>query len=456
MTVLRNGANLLDSHIFQFDFLNDPFSKLPKGLMDIINNEDTRRKLVIYINPPYAEAANKKTVSGNGSNKKDVAVRQLTYLKYLDKMKIAGRELFAQFIMRIYEEIPSSVLAQFSTLKIEQAPNFRYFRDIFRAKLGRNFIVPANTFDNVKGNFPIGFFIWHLDEHQLFTNTITDVYNAEGLFIKNKVLCTYDNSKTINDWIISTRNRCGEKHIGYISAKGNDFQNTNYIFIINDKCQLPHPRGSWISNLNLREICIYFAVRHCINATWLNDRDQFLYPNNGWEKDYEFQGDCLIFTLFHGQNRISSQGGKNNWIPFTEEEVNAKDKFESHFMSDYISGKYTTKDIQKDIWENDKSTNLYIPKEHFTSVALSVLTAGRNLWSYYHSLPEVNPNASFYDIRLFFQGMKTAKNGKQQMNADSQDKTYMELLQTLRKQLKQLAKQIEPKVYEYGFLKKDV
>lgn len=57
---IANGANLLDSHVFQFDFLNDDFSKLPQPLQDIINNEEKRKKLVIYINPPYAEAANKK------------------------------------------------------------------------------------------------------------------------------------------------------------------------------------------------------------------------------------------------------------------------------------------------------------------------------------------------------------------------------------------------------------
>lgn len=36
---INNGANLLESHVFQFDFLNDSFDKLPEGLRDIINNE---------------------------------------------------------------------------------------------------------------------------------------------------------------------------------------------------------------------------------------------------------------------------------------------------------------------------------------------------------------------------------------------------------------------------------
>jgi hypothetical protein len=56
-------ANLLKDHIFQFDFLNDDFSQLPQSLQDIINDPEKRKKLILYINPPYAEATNAKTVT---------------------------------------------------------------------------------------------------------------------------------------------------------------------------------------------------------------------------------------------------------------------------------------------------------------------------------------------------------------------------------------------------------
>lgn len=76
------------------------------------------------------------------------------------------------------------------------------------------------------------------------------------------------------------------------------------------------------------------------------------------------------------------------------------------------------------------------------------MDAGRELWHYYHAQPDANPDASLYDIRLYFQGT----NAKGKMNADSDDERYMELIVALRQQLKRLAKKIEPKVYEYGFL----
>lgn len=455
---IKNGANLLDSHVFQFDFLNDSFDKLPQVLQDIINDEEKRKRLILYINPPYAEAASKHTVMGKGDNKTNVAVKHYTYQKYIKDIGIAGRELFAQFFIRIYHEIPSSVLAEFSTLKILQAPNFRDFRSTFRAKLGRNFIVPADSFDNVKGNFPIGFFIWYLDNPEDFTETTSDIFNEKAEFIGRKEIRIEENSKSINDWIISSRNRDGEKRIGYMSAKGNDFQNVNYNFIINNKSQLPHPRGTWVTDKNLIEIAVYIAVRHSIEATWLNDRDQFVYPNDIWKSNKDFQNDCLVYTLFN--NNIQSQYGANYWIPFTEEEVDAKEKFQSHFMSDYIKGKHQSESqvriSQQDLFNQGYDSDIQNVKNEpltFSSEATLVMEAGRKLWKYYHAQEDSNPNASFYDIRLHFQGTKTMKNGKVQMNSDSTNETYTHLIKELRQCLKVLANRIEPKVYEYGFLK---
>ncbi len=182
---IKNGANLFKNRVFQFDFLNDPFTKLPQELQDIINNEKKRKKLVIYINPPYAEAASKETVVGKGKNKVDVAVLHETYTNYIDKIGIAGRELFAQFFIRIYSEIPDCILAEFSTLKILQAPNFEEFRNVFKAKLEKSFLVPANTFDNVKGKFPIGFlFGIVVKRKRLLKLNQTFLMKMETIFLK--------------------------------------------------------------------------------------------------------------------------------------------------------------------------------------------------------------------------------------------------------------------------------
>jgi hypothetical protein len=85
----------------------------------------------------------------------------------------------------------------------------------------------------------------------------------------------------------------------------------------------------------------------------------------------------------------------------------------------------------------------------FSEAARKVFRAGKELWKYYHAQPKSNANASLYDIREHFQGRNA--NGK--MNSKSDDETYNKLIGNLREALKVLAKKIEPKVYEYGFLR---
>ncbi|POS00617.1 hypothetical protein Q361_1432 [Flavobacterium croceum DSM 17960] len=436
---IDHGANLLKNHVFQFDFLNDDFSKLPQNLLEIVNNESKRKKLIIYINPPYAEGDNVR-----GIGRKDIHVSKI-HSKYQTLMGKASSEMFAQFFTRIHQEIPNSVLAEFSKLKILQAPNFSDFRKFFRAKLEKFFIVPANTFDNVKGDFPIGFFVWNTSKNEIFEQTIADIYDAKGIFIGSKTINSYDNSKYISDWLEINSKKNSTNYIGHLASVGNDFQNQRMIFIDNEE------KGSWkkggrhtrITVENLIYTSIYFAVRKVIPASWLNDRDQFLFPNEHWENDKEFQSDCLIYTIFN--TNIQSRFGVNHWIPFTENEVNAKERFTSNFMSDYINGKLKTENIDN-LFGNEKIE--YKPL-HFSNDANEVLNSGRELWKYYNSFNATIANASLYDIREFFQG----RNEKGRMNSRSNDEKYTELISDLRNKLNVLADNIKPKIYEYEFLK---
>ena len=450
----ENGSNLLKSHVFQFDFLNGVFSELPQGLQDIINDEEKRKHLVIYINPPYAEAGNAKQRTDKEKNKPKtgVSVSQRTYEKYLSQIGIAGRELFAQFFMRIYQEIPGATLAEFSKLKILQAPNFVDFRSVFKAKLESLFIVPADTFDNVKGKFPIGFFIWDTSNNQVFESIDSDVYNAQGELKGSKhIFALEKGQKTLTDWVIETRKKGGKIYVGFICNRSNDFQSQTSNFIANTKEQFSTPKGTIITEQNLMECVIFYAVRHVIPASWLNDRDQFLYPNDDWKEDKDFHSDCLVYALFN--NNIQSEIGINHWIPFTEQEVNAPDNFKSHFMSDFIAGKLSPQ-TSDTLFGAEESL---IPSEPivFTPAAADVMEAGKALWRYYmthksddYGAAPVNVNASFYDIRAHFQGFEKGK-----MRNKSDDEHYNELLRDLRNAQKVLAKQIEEKVYIYGFLK---
>jgi len=434
---INHGANLLESHVFQFDFLNDDFSKLPQGLQEILNDENKRKKLIIYINPPYAEVSSK-------AEKGKVGVNQTkTHTKYGSILGTAGRELFAQFLIRIFSEFNGVILAEFSTLKILQGSAFLSLKEHFQAKLEKIFLAPADTFDNVKGQFPIGFKIWNTTKKEVFTNVIADVYDKNANFIGTKGIYALNKNQYINKFI-SIYKATKENNIGFMDGiNGNDFQHNNIVYVLNTKEQLPNPRGIWINKDNLIPVSIYFSVRKAIEANWLNDRDQFLNPNDNWKTDKEFQNDCLAYTLFN--NNIQIKFGVNHWIPFTESEVNAKEKFESNFMTDFIKGKMKTENFCN-LFGNETTDNKAL---QFSQEATDVFNAGRELWKYYHSQKDINVNASLYDIKLHFQG----RNDKGRMNAKSTDEKYTELISNLRQTLSILADKIVPKVYEYEFLK---
>lgn len=438
---IDHGANLLKNHVFQFDFLNDDFTKLPQSLQDIINDEEKRKKLVVYINPPYAETGSTK----HKESKSGVSNETMIHKKLFDNMStFSKRELYVQFLMRIYFEIPNCKIGNFSTLKNLQSSYFIEFREMFRAKLEKILIVPADTFDNVKGKFPIGFFIWDCNKNEKFEDIIADVYNMNGEYIDEKRIFSYNNEKYLNDWLRPTWNKT-KNEIGFLACNSNDFQNQNGIFIEIVKKNKTSTYFKPIAISNLKESVIYFAIRHCIPATWLNDRDQFLHPNDGWQTDTEFHNDCLTFTLFN--NDIQSQYGINHWIPFTEQEVNAKEKFASSFMTDFIKGKIKPEKNQDTLFDEGQTA----PQQPlvFSPEATAVFNAGSALWTYYHAQKEVNVNASLYDIREYFQG----RNDKGRMNSRSNDVKYSALIGDLRNNLSILADKIKPKVYEYGFLK---
>lgn len=446
-----NSGSLLESHVFQFDFLNDAVidAKLPDDLREILLDAEERKKLIIYINPPYAEATSNPNGAGINRPKPLVATNNDIYERYGDEIGNASNELFALFFIRIFNEFNGCILATFSTLKPILGTNFATFRKRFTCKLKRAFLVPADTFDNVNGQFPIGFFIWYTDNGIYESECTAEMFDRKNKFIGYKHWDTFVERDNINQWI-KKFDVAKEDIIGHMICSTPNFQAVRYLTIqINKSTQ--HSNHFAINVYTLIPACIYFAVRKCIRPTWINDRDQFWYPKDGWQTDSEFQNDCLIFTLFHGQNRISMVDGVNYWIPFTEDEVLPRRRFKEHFMTDFMSGECKA-DVRTDCVFEDMNIPSFVPTQPlvFSPEAKTVLDAGRTLWKYYHDPrhPNTDPDASFYDIRLYFQGSDT----KGRMHGKSEDEQYNLLRATLNQYVNALGDKIAHKVSLYGFI----
>lgn len=118
--VMKATKTCVAAQRFQYDYLNDDITddgqidysltnKVPEGLRKAIAEG---KKILVLINPPYAEAGSAlgKETKGDVSRTKIASKAMADYGK-------ASNELFTQFVARIAQEIPTATLAMFSKLK---------------------------------------------------------------------------------------------------------------------------------------------------------------------------------------------------------------------------------------------------------------------------------------------------------------------------------------------------
>lgn len=451
---------------FQYDYLNDDITdegkidysltnKMPQGLKDAIAEG---KKILVLMNPPYAEAAN----SLGNEGKKDVAKTKIAALMKDENYGYAARELYVQFLARIGKEIPNATLAMFSTLKYVNAPNFEDFRQAWNAKYLGGFIVHSKAFDGLNGNFPIGFLVWKTaadrSKTTLITEIITEIIDKKGAPIGEKTFFNSSNETLLGEWIVRPRannvdalplknaispttntkdvrgTKWADNAIGSLICKGSDLQNasTQTALLSSGYCSA----GSlFVTPENLWQAAVVFSVRRLIKPTWINDRDQFLQPSAPLSE--EFKNDCLIWMLFNGSNLTASANdlewnGKkwsivNHFIPYTESEVNAPDRFESDFMVRYLAGKKLSKE------------------------AKAVLDVGRDLWKTYFSKTDVYTVREEYKLNRPDVGWYQIRNALKKRN-ESGDGSSVDF-STFEAAYKTLTEKLAPQVYELGFLR---
>ncbi|GAA7458796.1 hypothetical protein MM0359_14530 [Helicobacter pylori] len=279
-----------------------------------------------------------------------------------------------------------------------------------------------------------------------------EVFDSLGEFLGYKNIHSCNKVLFLADYLQKFQPKKRDTIFGYLDPGRNSFQHQNLVHIsVIDKSQQSHVKYFPIIATTILLVSVFFSIRHCIKATWKNDRDQFYAPyDDAFQDDSEFKSNCLIFMLFHTQNRITTTQGTNHFIPFSETEVNAKGRYSSHALLDFLKGKI--KEEGDSLFLNAKKENKPLK---FSQSALKVFDAGREIYRYYHTQDftnrHYNANASLYDIKEFFQGRNAQ--GKLNLPAKAKDGYYKQLYANLQDALKDLAKEIQPKVYEYGFLR---
>ncbi|MCK6414704.1 MAG: hypothetical protein L6Q63_03970 [Giesbergeria sp.] len=376
-------------------------------------------------------------------------------------MGYASKELFVQFLARISTELPTATLAMFSKLKYVNAPNFAKFRTDWHAAYLGGFIVHSKAFDGLKGDFPIGFLIWKTNqgsERKIpITEIAVEVLDKKAQQIGAKRFYNLPTSTYLNVWMEKPEpnmelalplanavkvsgnprlKRSCDAMVGYLYASNNDLQHAGQETLITSSIYTGgNGGGAYITAENLWQAAVIFTMRRVVKPTWINDRDQFLQPIG--DLTAEFRTDCLMWMLFNGSNLTAGANGLewngkqwslvNHFIPFTETEVGAPDRFESDFMVQYLADKTLTSEAQ------------------------AVLDAGRTLWQAYFAHTDVRtvrdeyklnrPDVGWYQIR---NALKARSEGGDTapVNFAPFEQAYQALTDKLR-----------PMVFQLGFLR---
>lgn len=466
--VMKASKTCVAATRFQYDYLNDDITddgqidysltnKVPKELQTII--KEGKKKILILINPPYAEATNSDNVAANAvDSKSKTGVSKTKMTSLMSDYGYASRELFAQFLVRLEQEIPNATVAMFSTLKYVNASNFEKFRSIWNAEFQNGFIVHSKVFDGLKGDFPIAFLIWKTNEKTAKRTPITEIsveiLNKNAEPIGEKSFYNLPKNIFLNAWLpriktnttnIPLKNAVHpqtgkakvtswvEEAIGYFWCNGNDMQQAKQTALLSSVFSAGN--GFYVTPENLWKVAIIFSVRQLIQHTWINHNDQFLQPTK--ELTEEFQIDCLIFMLFHGKNLTAGAEDLewdnrkwaivNHFIPFTESEVNSPDRFESDFMVNYLSHKEFSPEAQK------------------------VLNEGKRLWIKYFKQKDNHTIKEEYKLNRTDVGWYQIRNALKARNTNGEGIPTSFI--SFENSYKDLSDKLRPMVYELGFLK---
>lgn len=469
VNVMKATRTCVAAERFQYDYLNDDISssgevdynitnKVPISLRRAISE---KKKLLVLINPPYAEATNFDNIAKGAKAKNKAGVAKTAVgSKLMAPYGKASNELFVQFLARIAKEIPNATIAMFSTMKYVNAPNFEEFRNSWKATFLDGFVVHNQVFEGLTGKFPIGFIIWKTEHDRKTASKIDEVtvtvFDRDVRPVGEKTFYNLPRTSYLNVWLkrpransvpvlplknaVSAANTVprvktwSDNAIAYMYCGVNDLQHAEQQTVIYSSVY-HGGNGFYITPENLWQAAVIFAVRRLLKPTWLNDRDQFLQPTK--EVPEEFRSDCLVWMLFNRCNRTAGADGimwggqkwslVNHFIPFNESEVDATDRFQSDFMHRYIS-----------------DLNL-------SSDADDVLDEGRALWRAYNSKIDTRSvRDSYYLNRPDVGWFQVRKALEHRNSASVTDEASFKSFETA---YERLSSKLLPQVYDLGFMR---
>lgn len=419
------GINL-EAEKFQFDFLNDPYEKIPEKLREHLEGT-TGKQIIFLINPPYGAAATNNEKDSKYSKISSGNSKTITSLD----MKLSDfggtRNLYTQFLYRIFcfNSDNHINLGLFSPASILSGNELKKFRSNFFSKFEytAGFAFPSGEFDGTSSErwWPVLFSIFKSGNGKRVTNftvsfneTIRNIYNLDdqpGLsnLIKNSDKPVKFPKFTSFNKVKHTNWGSGipESSFGFgtLSTNANNINESSTAVSILNGGITRNIGKNFINRDNLLDCCVIFCARKSVLPTWINHSDEYKFPNVENPLFEQFKIDSLIYSLFHSN---SGQVSLRN-LSYDEKQWNIKNEFfwvpKENLMK--LSNEYKFDKMYSDIRsDSDRHvSNLLFSTEvnlysKISGDARSIIDASIKLLENSFELRK-SLNAEFPDLQLF-------------------------------------------------------
>ena len=330
--------------IFGYDFLNDQSEGIITGKNVIPDAVDAMlrgaaasgKRLVFFINPPYAEHGTAGSVTG--LPKTGVAITAVNDLMNKAKIGLASRQLYAQFLYQCsklseYYGFKRVTVAAFTKPTFMCSGSYRPFRDFWyrRFQYQSGMLFQASHFADVSGEWGISFTVWsegQTDSTVTLPITLKDVadfnvvptgtksiYNSVGRDASSWILKgpkgTGDSPKFSSGLSVRESYVAGQGagSLGVFCNMGNNLVDSAQGVML--LCGKPTHKGrchvDMMPGESFRRCMALYAARKLVAGTWVNDKDEYLTPTDTGSDAYkQWNDDCVVYALLHNANNCTA------------------------------------------------------------------------------------------------------------------------------------------------------
>ena len=308
---------------FQYDFLNDPYEKLPEKLRLAIENGV---ELTFFCNPPYGTAC---AGIAKGVNKKDSNDTEVN--KTIEGFKL--EDLLSQFLFKMASNFPKNkvniiLFGNITWLAGQKAKKFRdYITNTLSFKGG--FVCNSKEFNGNAEAWPLmmGIFTKRAKDDVICKDYTFDIFETERHLTiseppcttlsdyasvpscKNDLItdypCTSD-AVTVNTANTHPRNFTYKGNLGFFT------NNSNYRSkSAQEVClwSMPYSNGHGLDIYpsNFVKCCEVFTARRLTaEYSWINEKEEYYIPNHTDAEYPSFSAVSLVFSIFDQKAKSTS------------------------------------------------------------------------------------------------------------------------------------------------------